>query len=48
MAQRSKALHLIAIGVTTDPGSDYLTTGRDLESHRAAHNWPTVVRGWPV
>ena len=24
-----------------------ITTGRDWESHRAAHNWPSVVRVWP-
>ena len=33
-------------GVTTDPGSipGCITTGRDRESHRAAHIWPSVVR----
>ena len=40
--QRSKALHR----VNTDPGSipGFITTGCDRESHRAAHNWPSVVR----
>ena len=40
VAQRSKALHLSARGVTTDPGSipGCITTGREWESHRAAHN----------
>ena len=53
MVQRSKALHLSARGVTTDSGSiaGCITTGRDRESHRAAHNWPGVVpeegRVWP-
>ncbi|XP_055737530.1 palmitoyltransferase ZDHHC20-B isoform X2 [Salvelinus fontinalis] len=48
VAQRSKALHLNASGVTTDPGSipGCITTGRDWKSHRAAHNWPSVVRVW--
>ena len=37
VAQRSKALHLSARGVTTDPGliPGCITTGRDWESHRA-------------
>jgi hypothetical protein len=45
VVQRSKALHLSARGVT-DPGSipGCITTGCDLESHRAAHSWPSVVR----
>jgi hypothetical protein len=47
--QRSKALHLGARGVTTDPGliPGCITTGHDGESHRA-HNWPRAiqVRGW--
>ena len=51
MAQRSKALHLSARGVTTDPGSipSCSTTRSDLESHMAAHNWPSIVlaRVWP-
>ncbi|CDR06146.1 unnamed protein product [Oncorhynchus mykiss] len=49
VAQRSKTLHLSARGVTTDPGSipGCITTGCDRESHRAAHNWPSVVRVWP-
>jgi hypothetical protein len=43
---RSKALHLSAKGVTTDPGSipGCITTGSDWQSHTAAHNWPSVVR----
>jgi hypothetical protein len=46
VAQRSKALHQSTSGVTTDLGSiqGCITTGCDRESHRAAHNWPTVVR----
>ena len=41
-----KALHLNARGITTDtPGSN---PGHDWESHRAAHNWPTVVQVCPV
>jgi hypothetical protein len=45
--QWSKALHLSARGVTTDPGSipDCITTGCDWESQRAAHNWTSVVMG---
>ena len=41
----SKALHRSARGVTTDLGSipGSITTGHDRESHRAAHNWPSVV-----
>ena len=55
VAQRSKALHFSARGVTTDPGliPCCITTGRDRESHRTAHNWPSVAwvrggvgRGW--
>ena len=40
VTQWSKALHLSARGVTTVPGSNpgYITSGRDWESHRAAHN----------
>ena len=43
--QWSKALHLSARGVTTDPGSipGCITTGCDWESHRVA---PSVVRVW--
>ncbi|KAM9484600.1 uncharacterized protein ACWYII_005258 isoform 1-T1 [Salvelinus alpinus] len=43
---RSKALHLSARGVTTDPGSipGCITTGRDWESQRAARNCPSVVQ----
>ena len=48
MEQRSKALHLSARGVITvhfsNPGC--ITSGRDWESHRMAHNWPSVVRVW--
>jgi hypothetical protein len=46
VVQRSKALHPSAKGVTTDPGSivGCITTGRDQESYRAAHNWPSVAR----
>jgi hypothetical protein len=46
VVQRSKALHLSARGVTTDPGSilGCITTGRDRESHSAAHFWLSVVR----
>ena len=42
----AKALHLSARGVTIDPVSHpgCITTGRDLESHRAAYNWPSVVQ----
>ena len=45
----SKALHLSARGITTDPGSipGCITTGRDRESHRVAHNWPSGVQVWP-
>jgi hypothetical protein len=44
--QQSKALHLSARGVTTVPGSNpgCITSGRDWESHRAAHNWPSVIQ----
>jgi hypothetical protein len=49
VAQRSKALHLSGTGVTPIPGSNpgRITSGRDWESHRAAHNWPSIVRGMP-
>ena len=49
MAQ-SKALHLSVRGVTTDPGSipGCTSPGRDWESLRAAHNWPSVFRVRPV
>ena len=42
------AQHLSARGVTTVPGSDpgCITMGRVWESHRAAHNWPSVIRVW--
>ena len=44
VVQSSKALHFSARGVTTDPGSipGCITTGRDWEYHRAAHNWPSI------
>ena len=52
MALRSKALHVSARGVTTDPGSipGCIITGHDWESHRAADNWPNVAqfKVWPV
>ena len=43
---RSGLRHCSARGVTTDPGSipGCIITGCDQESHRAAHNWPSVVR----
>ena len=46
VSQQSKALHCSAWGVTTDPGliPGCMTTGRDWESHRAVHNWPSVVQ----
>jgi hypothetical protein len=46
VVQQSNALHLSARGVTTDPGSipGCVTTGHDQETHRAAHNWPSIVR----
>uniref|UniRef100_A0A8C7JI96 C3H1-type domain-containing protein n=1 Tax=Oncorhynchus kisutch TaxID=8019 RepID=A0A8C7JI96_ONCKI len=49
VAQRSKALHLSARGITTDPGSipGCITTGHDWESQSEVHNWPCVVRVWP-
>ena len=51
VAQRSKAFLLSARGVTTDSGliPGCITTGRDWEPHRVAHNWPSVVqvRVWP-
>jgi hypothetical protein len=42
VAQRSKALHLSARGVTKNPGLilGCITTDCDWESHRAVHNWP--------
>ena len=44
---RSTAPHLSARGVTTVPGSNpgCITFCCDLESHRAAHNWLSIVRG---
>ena len=42
---------LSARGAITDPGSipGCITNGHDWESHRAVHNWPSVVRVrvWP-
>ena len=29
----------------SNPGC--ITTGHEWESHRAVHNWPSVVRVWP-
>jgi hypothetical protein len=48
VAQRSKAPHLSARGDTTDPGSiaGCIPTGRDWESHRAAHIGPASPRLW--
>ena len=46
---RSGLRHCIsARGVTPDPGlfPVCITTGRDWESHRAAHKW-LIVRVWP-
>ena len=44
-AQRTKALHQSARGVTTDLGSipGCVTTVRDWESDRVVHNWPSVI-----
>ena len=51
MVHWSNALHLSARGVTTVPGliPGCITSGRDWETHEAAHNWPSVirVRVWP-
>jgi hypothetical protein len=49
VVQRSKALHLSARGITIDSGSipGCITTGCVWESHREAHNWPSIVRVWP-
>ena len=46
VVQWSKALHLSARGVTTDPGliPGWITTGRDWGAHLAAHNCPSGVR----
>jgi hypothetical protein len=43
---RSKALHRSARGITTDLGAipGCITSGRDRESHKVAHNWPSVIR----
>jgi hypothetical protein len=45
-SQRSKALHRSARCITTDPGSilGCITTDCDRETHRVAHNWPSIVR----
>uniref|UniRef100_A0A8C8FBF2 RRM domain-containing protein n=1 Tax=Oncorhynchus tshawytscha TaxID=74940 RepID=A0A8C8FBF2_ONCTS len=37
VAQRSKALQSLV----------RITSGRDWESHRDAHNWPSIVCVWP-
>ena len=49
VAQRAKALHLSARGVTTDPGliPGCITTGYDWESHWAVHNLLGFGRGRP-
>ena len=47
---RSGLRHRISVqGVTAVPGSNpgRITSGRDWESHRAAHNLPSFVRVWP-
>eukprot|EP00063_Salmo_salar_P069143 XP_014043978.1 PREDICTED: uncharacterized protein LOC106597293 [Salmo salar] len=46
VAQRSKALHHSARGITTDPGSipGCDAAGRDRKTHEAAHNWLSVVQ----
>ena len=47
----AESLHLSARGVTTDKlvriqaVSQPAVIGR---AHRAAHNWPSIVRIWPV
>jgi hypothetical protein len=49
VVQLSKALHLSARGVTANPGLNpgCITSDRDWESHRAVHNWPSVIQVWP-
>ena len=49
VAQLSKALYLIARGVTTVPGLNpgCITSGRDWESHKAVYNRSSVVLVWP-
>ena len=51
VAQRSKAPHLSARGITKDPGSipGCITTGCNWESNRVAQNLPSFVwvRFWP-
>ena len=44
VAQRSKALHLSARGVTTVPGSKpgCITSVCDWQSHKAVYNWPSI------
>ena len=47
VVQQSKALQLSARGITRGiagsiPGC--ITTSRDWKSHRAAHNWPSIVQ----
>ena len=48
-AAGSKALRLSARGVTTVPGSNLgcIMSDCDWESHKAEHNWSSVVRVWP-
>jgi hypothetical protein len=50
VAQWSKTLHLSARGVTAMPDSNpgCITSSCDWESHRAVHNWPTVVRSMKI
>ena len=47
VAQRSKALHHSAWGITTALGSipGCVTAGHDRETHEAAYNWPSIGRG---
>ena len=49
VVQQYKAMHLSARGVTTVPGLNpgCITSGRDWESHRATHNWPSIIQVWP-
>jgi hypothetical protein len=46
---RSGLRHCSAIGVTIDSGliPGCITTVRDRESHRTAHNWPCIIWAWP-
>jgi hypothetical protein len=45
---QSKALHRSARGVTTDTLVRFQAVSHDCESHKVVHNWPSVVRVWPV